>query len=290
MSDEQAQAAPEGAQAAGDWRESLPQQLRDAPYIREAKTADEAFAGIKGAAEYMGNSLRIPGPDAGAEAMQKFYERVMEKAPGLMRKPDTSDPESFDAILKALGKPDSADKYQLPEIDGYQIPDERIGRLKAIAHEAGLTADQAAKLYQTMLSDEANSQANQLGEHQAQMQQLRGEWGLAYESRMAAARKALEATKAPADVMAAFDNGSLAAEGIRWMYGLSQSLGAGEGGQVASQGSQSAPVMTPGEAAAQLEEIGRRIIGKRPADLAPGEYERLAKKRIDLMRLATAGG
>jgi len=107
---------------------------------------------------------------------------------------------------------------------------------------------------------------------------------------MAAARRALEATKAPADVMAAFDNGSLAAEGIRWMFGLSQSLGAGEGGQVASQGNQSAPLMTPAEARAQLEEIGKRIIGKRPSELAPGEYERLAKKRVDLMRLATAAG
>jgi len=289
MSDEQV-AQPQESQAAEDWRASLPAQLRDAPYIREAKTAEEAFAGIKGAAEYMGNSLRIPSADAGPEAMQQFYQRVMEKAPGLMRKPDTSDPASFDAILTALGKPDSADKYTLPDIEGYQIPDERIGRLKAIAHEAGLTADQAAKLYQTMLSDEANSQANQLSDHQAQMQQLRGEWGMAFESRMAAARRALEATKAPADVMAAFDNGSLAAEGIRWMFGLSQSLGAGEGGQVASQGNQSAPLMTPAEARAQLEEIGKRIIGKRPSELAPGEYERLAKKRVDLMRLATAAG
>ena len=287
MSDEQV-AQPQESQAAADWRASLPAQLRDAPYIREAKTADEAFAGIKGAAEYMGNSLRIPGPDATPEMVQQFYQRVMEKAPGLMRKPEKGDKEAFDDVLKALGKPDSADKYTLPEIEGYQIPDERIGRLKAIAHEAGLTADQAAKLYQTMLSDEANSQANQLSDHQAQMQQLRGEWGMAFESRMAAARRALEATKAPADVMAAFDNGSLAAEGIRWMFGLSQSLGAGEGGQVASQGNQSAPLMTPAEARAQLEEIGKRIIGKRPSELAPGEYERLAKKRVDLMRLATA--
>ena len=268
----------------GGWRDALPDSVNAAPFFRGADSLDAAIADLTRAAEGQGNSLRIPGPDADDAARAEFYDKIAASAPGVMRAPDQDDSAAIGAILTQLGKPAEANEYALTDVDGAPISDERAGELKKFAHEAGLTKSQFDKFMGQMLSQDATDVGATRTEHEKQIGELKGEWGSAYEQRMAKVAKMLEVTGAEPRLAQALTDGNLSAKEARWLHSLSERLGGGEGGAVGSQGkSEPEPVLTPHEALLRLNELEKGNIG---VFMDPETQAAFTKKRMELMQLA----
>jgi len=103
--------------------------LRDHPALKKYATKDEAVKALVHAQRMLGKSpegyIRMPGQE--------------------------EDPEQLNAFYTAMGRPEQADGYQLPDMEmpeGFAIRDEMITGLKGKAHELGLSSRQVAGLYE----------------------------------------------------------------------------------------------------------------------------------------------
>jgi hypothetical protein len=266
------------------WHEGLPPELVAAPFIRGADSLEAALADITRAAELQGNSIRVPGPDADDTARAEFYASIVEKAPGVMRTPDLADQASVDAILTQLGKPAEVSEYALTAVEGLTLSDEKVGELKKFAHESGLTRKQFDAFMGKMLTQDASNMGAAQTEHDAKLAELKGEWGAAYDQRIAKVNKMLELTGGEERVTQALADGNLTAAEVKWFYSLSERLGGGEGGEVGGQGKgEPAPIMTPHEALLQLRELEKGRLGV----FMPKEEEvAFIKRRMELMKLS----
>jgi len=277
MSEENA--APESApESTGDWKSSLPEPLRDAPWIGKADSLEAAVGQLQDAAQYLGNAIRIPSEDAGEADVAAFKEKLLSRDHiGLMPKP--TDDGSTKEVLRALGMPEKPEQYDVTGID--HAPDgEELGRLRAMAHEAGMTTSQFRKWVGEQSS--ANYTAQEQIEHQRNeaLKELRGEWGFAYDDKVVNALKAMEATGAPDYVIDMVKNGEADSKVLRWGAALYDQL-SDAAPQGSIQGKQAVQKLTPAEAEARLSEIERRIFDKAtPKDQLP----MLTEKRIALMQ------
>lgn len=261
------------------WQDDLPEAMRDAPFIGKAESMEDAIQQIHNAAGHMGNSIRIPGPDAGEEATSTFRAKVIEKFPDLMLKPQIGDAENYDAIMAQLGMPDDAGKYKAPEDVG--LDEGKIGKLAAMAHKGKLTQAQFEALVSDLAAEDSEISEAQQQAQQDGLDRLKGEWGLAFDKKMADAAQALKDTEAPEALAAAMEAGTLPPETLRWLAGIGDQLGSeptsiGDDGKGVNAG-----VMTPEEAEQQITEIMNRMYAKTNPPL-PDELARLNKKRIEL--------
>lgn len=106
--------------------------LRDHPALKSYKTKDEAVKALVHAQRMLGKApdgyVKVPAIEAGHEVLDAFYA--------------------------ALGRPDAADKYQLPEMElpeGYALNVEMLEGFRNTAHRLGLTPEQVSGLYQWFL-------------------------------------------------------------------------------------------------------------------------------------------
>jgi hypothetical protein len=188
----------------------------------------------------IGNSIRIPGEDAGTEDWDKFYDRF-SNVPGLTR----YDPDDLDSLYEAAGKPSDPDGY---EVDGDP------GFLE-VAHAAGLNRSQVEALleYDNSLLGDMDAEDNSEVEHG--LQSLRQEWGLAFEDKVGQGQKAVAYLEQgiPGLVEAlestgAGNNPAL----IRLFQTLGENLNESDG---FGESSATRSSMTPAEARAQISEI-----------------------------------
>ena len=103
--------------------------LRDHPALAKYATKDEAVKALIHAQRMIGKSpegyIRKPGDDEGPEEMAAFYA--------------------------AMGRPEAADGYELPDMDmpdGFEVREDMINGLKEKAHELGLNPQQVSGLYE----------------------------------------------------------------------------------------------------------------------------------------------
>jgi hypothetical protein len=163
--------ATNGNGAAPAWVSQLPEKLRANPEVVKYKTVGDFTESSLAAISRLGKSVTVPGPDASAEERQAFWGKV--------------------------GRPEAADKYELP------IPKERVvdqnflGAAREAFHKAGLTNSQAAELTQWFLAGEdaaISARVDQLKTEIAGYEtELKTEWGHAYEQKSALAVRAKEA-------------------------------------------------------------------------------------------------
>lgn len=266
------------------WHEGLPPELVAAPFIRGADSLEAALADISRAAEIQGNSIRVPGPDADDTTRSEFYDSIVAKAPGVMRTPDLADQASVDAILTQLGKPAEVNEYALTAVEGLTLSDEKVGELKRFAHESGLTRKQFDAFMGKMLTQDASNFSAAQTAHDAKLAELKGEWGAAYDQRVAKVNKMLEMTGGEERLTQDLADGNLSAAEVKWFHSLAERLGGGEGGEIGGQGKgEPAPMMTPHEAVLQLSELEKGRIGVfMPAE----EQAAFIKKRMELIKLA----
>jgi len=271
------------SEEATNWVESLPEELRDAPFLEGAETPADFKERIANAAQYMGNSVRIPGPDAGDDDIAAFQAKVMEKIPGLMVTPNAEDPESLAATMVKLGKPEAADAYKTPE--GVALPAEEVGRLKALAHDANMTQSQ----FDAYLSgvNKLSTEGREAAERQLEegTNALKGEWGAAFDERTQDVAKFLEKnTSTPAYILESLKEGKLPADQVRWLHSLAETINIDDGGFSAQEDTRER-TLTPSEAESQLNEVEARIFSQTNPP-TPQEMQSLTEKRMKLMAQA----
>ncbi len=256
------------------WKDRLPEELQSAPYFKNAESPEQVLADLNNAAAWQGNSIRIPGPDAGAEDIAAFQSKAIEKFPGLMPTPNLEDSDAMSQVFGQLGRPESPDGYSLPE--GLEMD---VATLRAHAHQSNMTNQQFQALVSALGKEQADAieaSQNALAE---QYQTLQTEWGAAYEQNMQEVGKLL--SDAPDVIKEAFANKTLTADQLRWFHSKAQ-LGESDA-QIPGQGDGAPRQMTPDEAQAQLVEVEKRLFAK---DVTPEEQQMLQQKRLKLIALS----
>lgn len=234
-SDSPAPAAP------ADWKTGLPEDLQAEPALADYKgevgdVLPKLAKSLVHAQKLVGmdrNSFAVvPAADAGDEAWAEFYNKI--------------------------GRPETADAYTLP-VDKIEFDDklerneEMEGWYKETAHKHGLTAQQAAGLYQEFMgymkgalgaTDVSLAKMNDQG-----TQALKQEWGAAYDRKMERAVNVLRnyASDGLLDLLDSTGLGSHP-EMAKMLAGIAEASGE----DTLTDKSKTAPVMTPAEANAEI--------------------------------------
>lgn len=156
------------------------------------KSPDDVIKSYANLERMVGNSVRIPPADASPEAKQEFYNKIKEVEGVAII---SSDEEARAELFNKLGRPESADQYKLQEIidqevmQGVPYINEELESFQGLAHEIGLTKEQAAKLVE-MRSSQLKQIISNDGMQRAESEKaLKSMWGTDYENRLNAAKQ-----------------------------------------------------------------------------------------------------
>jgi len=146
-------------------------QFKDNGSIKRYKNVGELLKGFTELDSKMGNMIALPGEDASDEEKNAAMDKIFQK----------------------LGKPESADKYELSSDvpDGLQFNEELQKDFKQFAHENNFTAAQAAaaqkfwndKMGTTLEEHQRNQRIAEETNAQTQAKELKGMWGSEYKTR-----------------------------------------------------------------------------------------------------------
>ena len=194
-----------------EWVNSLPEGLRDGPFINNTPDLDQYVTQIKNAAQHIGNSIRIPGPDAGAEDWSKFEQRLQEKVPNLIRY-DANAENGIDTVLERLGKPKEVTEY---------TQEESVKWLADIAHKSKLTKSQFNTLKAEMETwNKANQDATN-AERAVALDAIFQEWGPGKDRMISNAIAFAEKSEAPAAFIEALKNNTIDPATLKWIASVS---------------------------------------------------------------------
>ena len=112
-----------------DWRESLPEDLRNHGDIKSAESIADLAKRYTGARAKMSRMVNIPSHEAGSEEMSEFYDKV-EAIDGVVRIPPTDDKDGWDKLYQRIGVPTDADQYAIEDKD-------LAGKLHALSLNGG---------------------------------------------------------------------------------------------------------------------------------------------------------
>jgi hypothetical protein len=160
--------APKTTPEPQGWKELVREDLRNSPLLQKFED----------------------NPDGLSKALESHAN--LEKLLGHEKVPipkDINDVEGWNRFSKAMGIPDKADGYGLPDA---QVPEDMKGlafnkqQFAEIVHAHKLTPAQAKGLWETYTKANMEVYANAMKEHKEQLTQvvnrLRGEWGDAYDT------------------------------------------------------------------------------------------------------------
>lgn len=260
-----------------DWRESLPEQLRDAPYFKNATSPEQVRADLDGAAYWQGNSILKPTAEASDEAKATNKAKLRELYPDLA---NLEDPE----IYTRLGKPEEHTKYETPE--GLSISEDEMTSLKQIAFAADMTKKQFKEYISGLdAARRTSAEMNQtrINEQQAE---LRKEWGEATDARRAEVAQFLRNdTTAPAHLLKAHEEGTLSASEYKWLHNLSRA--GDESPEATTHGKTADGKMTVVEGMQKAQEIREKMFKMRASDPM---YKHLNNQLVEADRAASSGG
>ena len=163
----EAEVAPSGFEAdvaMEDWREGLPDDLRDHQALRNISDVPTLAKTMIHAQSMVGaEKIAVPGKWA--------------------------TDEDWDQVYTKLGRPDAADMYEF-ETGEAQLDQEFVSNFREVAHKAGLSNRQAQELvgWYTSMTDDASPEAQQVNIDAARdtaTAELRREYGNAFDDRIA---------------------------------------------------------------------------------------------------------
>ena len=236
---EESPMGPVDIPAPADWREGIPEDIRDG--LGDVDNLADLAKGYVNAQSLVGSGIRIPGKEAGEGDWQKFYDRFKD-VPGLTR----YNPEDLTSLYDAAGRPQDSKSY------GVEGASESF---LEVAHAAGLNRQQVESLMEYDQNQSDSAESAQQAELNSGINALRGEWGLAFDHKVAEGQRAVAFLEEQAPGLAEALNATGAGDSPP-LIKMFQALGAnlkepdGLGGSTASESG-----MTPMEAKAQIAEI-----------------------------------
>ena len=236
--------------------ESLPEDLRGNAALANFKDAGSLAKSFVEMKSMQGSSIRIPSKEASEEDIKAFNDKLIEQMPSLMYKPNFDDPEQSTEFYRTLGKPSDAKEYEIPTIEGVEMPEERGEALRQIALEADLTKAQFNKVMEATLKIDAEAMAASAANLEAEAKELHSEWGMAYDQNKQTVLNVAKHTGAPDRLIEAIGNDAAGVDTMNWILKMSN-LVKGEGINVGEQlgGKQTTNKDTPAEARAKISEI-----------------------------------
>jgi len=204
------------------WREALPDAIRDNPSLVETKSVEDLAQRFLDTKQMVGNSLRMPSLEAGEEDVSAFTDKILaNETLGLMRKPDLSDDAKMSEYFNSMGRPDTADGYEvMPGSD----PDVHKA-LAQKAHDIGLTKSQFEELATAQIEVHGGQRDQYQAEQAAEVAEVRKEWGPAFDEKLGRAVTMLELTKAPQALQDALARADVSGDIMRWVDKLATQLG-----------------------------------------------------------------
>ena len=228
--------------------------------------------------KFKGSSIRVPSENASDEERNEFYQSLVDKAPGVMPKPDFDNLEENTTFFRSIGMPEKPDGYQA--IEG--VEPEVAKPLYELFHTANLTQHQA-DILSNAFAEDAKQQSILAQENAEQgAQALKDEWGLAADDNIKLAAQFADKAGAPDEVKQMMAN----PEVMKWMHSLASKMG--EGAELAGQENSPQAAMTPAEAQAQLDEIDRNPEHpyRNPAHPSHAQWAGVEGRYVKLMRYA----
>lgn len=255
-----------------EWKNTLPPELRDNPSladVNDVATLAKRFVDTK---SLVGQSIRMPTDDAGRETIEEFTNKILGNANlGLMKRPDPENPDAMAQVFDSLGRPKDPSGYAAPE----GVDPEMFGSLAATAHELGLTKAQYEKLAQTQ-SQAVQQRIQAITQERDQgIQQLKGEWGAAFDQKVDRSAKLVKALGGHPMLEEALSKGEVDSATLRLLDKVASQIG-GEGSQIASQIGQVTEA-TIDELRQRRDEVTRRLMND---PLTNAQREDLQKKLI----------
>lgn len=233
-----------------DWMANLPEQLQASKVLEQYDSPEAALNGLIETKAHLGNSIRIPSDDASPDDMKAFTEKLVERVPHVMLKPNLEDPDVAEGFYRTLGVPDEADKYVNPE--GLEIDPKQEAAVRKSALEMKLTNAQYQKVLANVAAEQAAAREAADGSVSEAEGALKGKWGNAYDQRVALAKKVYE-QHMRGEKGRPFDD--LHPSQYEGLYNVGKAL-AGEGtNEFASQPAGERGGITPEEAEMRISEI-----------------------------------
>lgn len=238
-------------------RAALPEDIRNSEAIKDFKDTTAFVKSFIETKSFLGNAIRIPGPDAGEPDKKAFRDRLKERVPDLVELP--ADPtklaEQESMIFERLGRPKEAKEYpslkdaKVEIAEGVTVDEEQ---LRGYAQKLGLTKKQYVELAKEVVTERSKAVAASSEARKA----LRTELGDAFEERLSAAAVAARKLGASEAMVKALKEGNVPAEQAKLWIGVAKSMGT-EGSEFGSREGGGSGRMTPQEAEAQIAEIYR---------------------------------
>ena len=251
-----------------NWIEELPEEMQGSEALGRFDSVESLAKGYLDTKAAGSQSLRVPPAEAGEEARVEFLTNLMAKAPELQLKPTDDNREEY---FRVLGKPEEIIGYDNPA-DTPSIGDDAEEQIRTMALKANLTQEQ----YQSLLGDMSEmSEATKVLVAESQdtaLTELKGEWGVTYDERVAAAKKINEEMFPGSNFEARSNND------IKGLYEMSTRL-KGTGVQAATQPQTETHTITPAEAITRRNEIMARDAYW---DASHPEHKELVRKVVEL--------
>lgn len=173
-----------------DWKSSLSDELKSSPSIGKFNDVDSLAKSYVSLEQRLGNSIRIPGQDAGQEDLDKFYSQL-SSVKGVVRIPGEGDVEGMNNLYNSLGRPSAPEFYKI-DLGGAEVNQATVDHFKQTAHSLGLNNNQAEALvkYQLAMEQAQLDDFNNLAA--ATERTLKAKWGDDFNNRLHGAKAALE--------------------------------------------------------------------------------------------------
>lgn len=236
-----------------DWRAALPPELRDAPALKDTKDIAGLAKQFVDVQTHLGNSIRIPGENAGEADVKAFHEKLVQRVPGLYYFPKEGDEQATAALFEKLGRPKEPKDYEVvvPK-DGTEVPG-----FRDVVHKNGLTKAQVKNLSEWFSGLQSGQAEQQMKAHTAEVAKLDAEWGAAKPQKIAAIVALAAKTGAPAPMIEAIQKGTMPPAALRWYDSMVKAIGT-EGTNLTVDKNLGPVQLTPSEAEKQIDEIMAR--------------------------------
>lgn len=247
-----------GSEGDPTFNDSLPEDLRSNESLANFKDIGSLAKSYVETKAMQGNSIRIPSEEASDEDRKAFNEKLISQMPSLMLKPDFENAEQSNEFYRTLGMPEEANGYEMPKVEGIEMPEERGVALAKIAHEAGLSKGQFNKVMEAALQLDVQAAEDQATNLQEEAKALHTEWGMAFDERKNMVTAVAKHTGAPDRLIAAIEADEAGVETMQWLLKMSAFV-KGESNEIGtqtgddSQGGDSK--MTPSEARGMISDI-----------------------------------
>lgn len=231
-----------------DWRSGLPEDLRDNPSLKDIKDIGGLAKNFVDQQKYLGQSIRIPGEDAGDGDRAAFNEKLMKAAPNLVMLPGEDDPEGQAAFWKRLGRPEDVSGYEVPDDSG--LSPELRDRVQQEAADLGLTKAQFKKHLERV----QKLYGEQDLVHQENLKGLEEMWGESKNDKLAQIEAHIRQTEGPGELLDAIKKGNVDPAIAQYLYNLVDGVAEPEPG-ISDPGRPASGRLSPEEAQEKINEM-----------------------------------